>query len=108
MSSEYTVPSPRGVGVPRIPTAAVPKDVLDRLFDEFDIWAKIGDGRLVTKALDGTPSSTWPEATSYIVKHLLTDGKHVVTTHCVKDDKGNLYHWDVKDMMLGGIRLWRD
>jgi len=93
--------------MPRIPTAEVPKEVLDYLFDEFDIWAKIHDGRLISEPIDGLPSSTWPNATAMIIKHFLPDGKHIATTHCVKDDSGHVFHWDTKDLRLHDVRLWR-
>lgn len=91
----------------RIPTAVVSSEVLNHLFDEFDIWAKIQDGRLTSKPIDGVPSYTWPNATSLIIKHFAPNGKHIATTHCVKDDSGHVLHWDAKDFRLHEVRLWR-
>jgi len=93
--------------VPRIPVAGVSSQVLDYLFDEFRIWPKIKDGRLTSTCLKGIASHNWPNATSFIIKHSLPNGKHVVTTHCVKDDSGNVLHWDAKDIRLNDVRLWR-
>jgi len=93
--------------MPRVPTAAVSSQVLNDLFEECEIWAKIKDGRLTSTFHSGIRSHNWPDATSFIVKHSLPDGKHVVTTHCVKDDHGTVFHWDAKDILLDGIRLWR-
>ena len=91
----------------RITTAEVPKEVLDCLFDDFHIWDKIRDGRLTSKSIGSTMSYTWPDATSLILKHFLPDGKHIATTHCVKDNDGNVLHWDAKDVRLRGLCLWR-
>ena len=91
----------------RIPTAEVPKEVLDHLFDEFDIWAKIHDGRLTSNPVGAAPSYTWPNATSLIIKHSLPNGKHIATTHCIKDESGQIFHWDAKDFRLNDLRLWR-
>ena len=88
-------------------TAGVSSEVLNRLFDEFNIWAKIHDGRLTSKPLGGIPSRTWPNATSFIIKHFIPDGKHIATTHCIKDDNGHIYHWDAKDFRLHEVCLWR-
>ena len=93
--------------MPRIPTAGVSSQVLDCLFQEFDVWAKIEDGRLGSTYGKGVPSHSWPNATSFIIRHRLPNSKHVVTTHCVKDDSGTVFHWDVKDIRLGDVRLWR-
>ena len=95
--------------MPRIPTAEVSLEVLNCLFDEFDIWAKIRDGRLTSKPIPVPviPSWAWPNAVSTIIKHFLPNGKHIVTTHCVKDDSGHVFHWDAKDFRLHQVRLWR-
>ena len=92
----------------RIPTAGVPIVILNRLFDEFDIWTKIQDGRLTSECVSPTPSLAWSNATSLIIKHFLPDGKHVITTHCIKDNaSGKVLHWDAKDIKLGDVRLWK-
>ncbi len=94
----------------RITTAEVPREVLDCLFDEFDIWAKIQDGRLSSEPKPGTPtpSHNWQNATSMIIKHFMPNGKHIATTHCIKDkDSGDVLHWDAKDLRLHDVRLWR-
>lgn len=93
--------------MPTIPTAEVPAEVLDSLFQEFDIWVKIKDSRLKSEIVSPVPSSRWPEATSMIIKHFLPNGKHVATTHCVKDSAGRILHWDAKDLRLNEVRLWR-
>lgn len=94
--------------MPRIPTAEVSIKILNYLFDEFDIWDKVLDGRLSSEILERTPSKAWPKATAMIIKHHMSNGKHIATTHCIKDDKnGNVLHWDVKDFKLHDVRLWR-
>ena len=91
----------------KIVTAEVTIEILNCLFDEFDIWAKIRDGRLTSKHLSNVPSHTWPNATSTIIKHFSPNGKHIATTHCVKNDSGHVFHWDAKDLRLHEVRLWR-
>lgn len=93
--------------MPSIPTAEVSIELLNYLFDDFDIWAKIRDGRLTSRPIGGTPSRKWPNATSVIIKHSIPNGKHIATTHCVKDDSGRVFHWDAKDLRLHEVRLWR-
>ena len=96
--------------MPRVTTAEVPLEVLDCLFDEFDIWAKIQDDRLSSEPKPGTPtpSHDWPNATSMIIIHRLPNGKHITTTHCIRHDKtGDVLHWDAKDLIVGDVRLFR-
>ena len=96
--------------MPKITTAKVTQDELNHLFDEFDIWAKIQDGYLSSEPKPGadTPSYDWPNATSMIIKHCRSDGKHVATTHCIKDNKiGRVLHWDAKDLIVGDVKLTR-
>ena len=96
----------------RRPTAPVAPDILDALFQEFDIWEKIRDGRLTTEIVPNTdrPSATWSNATSRILKHSIPGGNHVVTTHTVVDnsDEGIVYHWDAKDFKMHEVKLWSD
>lgn len=91
----------------RIPTDEVSLEILNYLFNEYDIWAKISDGRLISKVVGASPSHTWPNATSLIIKHFLPNGKHIATTHCVKDTNNNVLHWDAKDFRMNDVRLWR-
>ncbi len=93
--------------MPRIPAAEVSCEVLDSLFNEFDIWSKIDDGRLTSKPVALAPSSKWLNATSMIIKHFLPNGKHIATTHCVKDDKEHVLHRDAKDFRLHEVCLYR-
>ena len=94
---------------PRIPTAGIERVLLDYLFDEFEIWIKIDDGRLTFEAIAerDAPSRHWPNATSRIIKHYIPGGKHIATTHSIIDNEGNILHWDAKDLRLYDIRLWR-
>ena len=93
----------------RIPTAEIPREVLESLFNDFNIWDKIRNGHLVSKPIARTcaPSYDWPNATSFMIKHFLPNGKHVATTHCIKDNKGQVLHWDAKDFRLRDLCLWR-
>ena len=91
----------------RIPTVEVTSEVLDCLFDELDIWTMIHTGQLTSKPCDAVPSYTWPNAMSVIIKHSKPNGKHIATTHCIKDDSGHVFHWDAKDLRLHDLRLWR-
>jgi len=101
--------------VPKIPTAEVSQELLDSLFAEFDLWAKIKDGRLTSQSVAGKdlPSWRWPNATSTIIKHIRPDGKHIATTHCIadiqgqalQDEEGHPIHWHAKDFRMLDVRL---
>lgn len=91
----------------RIPTAEISPGLLNQLFDEFEIWLKIKEGRLTSETIAQVPSSHWLNATSMIIKHFKPGGKHIATTHCVKDGKGNVLHWDAKDLRIYEVCLWR-
>ena len=95
--------------MPRIPTAGVTRELLDSLFDEFNIWGKIDDGRLTSESVaeKDAPSRQWPNAMSRIIKHFMPDGKHIATTHCILNDEGHVFHWDAKDFRMYDVRLWR-
>lgn len=94
--------------MPRIATAEVSIELLNYLFDEFAIWAKIHDGRLSSETRKHTPAHDWPNAISMIIKHFTANGKHIATTHCVKDiNSGDVLHWDAKDLKIQEVRLWR-
>ena len=95
--------------MPRIPPVRVPDQLLVSLFDEFEVWNKIKDGRLSTEpvAEKDAPSWRWPGATSRILKHRLSNGKHVITTHCAVSNSGEILHWDGKDLMMQEVRLYR-
>ena len=95
--------------MPRIPTAGVSRDLLDLLFNEFDLWAKFRDGRLTSEpvAEKDAPARQYPDAISRIIKHSTGDGKHIATTHCIVDSKGSILHWDAKDFRMYDIRLRR-
>lgn len=93
--------------MPRRITAEVSREVLNYLFDELHIWKKIHNGRLTSKPIDCIPSYAWPNATAMIIKHFLPNGKHIATTHCVRDDSSHVFHWDAKDLRLHDVLLWR-
>ena len=91
------------------PTAQVSRELLDSLFEEFDLWNKIRDGRLTSFPLPrkDVPSRLWPGALSRIVKHNLPSGKHLATTHRVEAPDGTILHEDAKDFHLQEVCLWR-
>ena len=95
--------------MPRIPTAEIDLSLLNILFEEFDLWLKIQDGRLTTEPIPkATVDSThWPGSFSQIVRHRLPNGKHVATTHRIIALDGTIDHQDAKDILLQGMRLWR-
>ena len=93
--------------MPRITTLEVSRPILNSMFRKFNIWGGIRAGDLVSDIVDSRPSSTWPNATSQIIKHLTIDGKHVATTHRIQDSAGRVLHWDAKDFRLKDIRYWR-
>lgn len=95
--------------MPRKPTAEISKELLETLFQEFDLWNKIKDGRLLSLFLTekDLPSHRYPNALSRIVKHTLPNGKHIATTHRVEDLDGTILHEDAKDLLLQEVCLWR-
>ena len=84
-------------------------ELLESLFEEFDLWEKIRDGRLLSSPLLGKDllSRNWPDALSRIVKHSLPNGKHIATTHRVEDANGDILREDAKDFLLQEVCLWR-
>lgn len=93
--------------MPAIFKAEVSIELLNCLFDEFHIWEKICDKRIRSRIIAREKSDTYTKASSQIIKHFTTDGKHVATTHRIQDHSGHVYHWDIKDFRLYGIVLWR-
>ena len=95
--------------MPRRPTAEISKELLESLFKEFDLWEKIGDGRLLSSPLPGKdlPSRKWLNALSRIVKHSLPNGKHIATTHRIEAANGEILHEDAKDFLWQEVCLWR-
>ena len=95
--------------MPGKPTARVSIDLLNILFDEFDIWDKVRDGRLVSLPVPrkDAPSHHYPGALSRIVKHSLPNGKHVATSHRIEATDGAVLHEDAKDFHLQEVCLWR-
>ncbi len=90
------------------PAVSVSLELLNLLFDEFDIWQKIKDGRLTSVELRPYPSKAWTNATSLIIKHFLGGSKHVATTHCIRDGNGVIVHWDAKDIHFSQVCLTRE
>ena len=93
----------------RKPTAQVQIELLENLFEEFDIWNKIRDGRLFSLPLPkkDVPSHHYTNALSRIVKHSLPNGKHIATTHRIEANDGTILHEDAKDFRLQEVCLWR-
>lgn len=96
--------------MPRIPTREVSRECLDALFEERGVWARISEGSLTTEPLErkALPARNYPNSTSEIVKHYTLDGEHIATTHRIVDNAdGSIHHWDAKDIVIGGERLYR-
>ena len=93
--------------MPRVTTIEVSHTVLKSMFRKFNVWGRIRANDLASDIVDSRPSSTWPNATSQIIKHLTIEGKHLATTHRVQDSTGRVLHWDAKDFRLKDIRYWR-
>ena len=93
----------------RKPTAEIPLALLEDLFQEFSIWDKIRDGRLLSHIVAGKdlPSHHYSNSLSHIVKHRFPDGRHVATTHRIQDGDGNILHEDAKDIHYQEVCLWR-
>ena len=95
--------------MPQVRTSEVSRQTLESKFQDEDIWGGIRSGRLSSVPAPGSvvPSHSWSNATSKILQHYGPDGKHIATTHCVIDSDGWPVHWDAKDLIVDGIRLWR-
>ncbi len=95
--------------MPRKPSAEISRELLEALFDEFDIWSKVRDGRLTSLLLvdKDITSHHYPEALSRIVKRSLPNGKHVATSHRIEAMDGAILHEDAKDFHLQEVCLWR-
>ena len=96
--------------MPRIPTRGVSRECLDALFEERGVWARISEGSLTTEpiARKALPTRSYPNSTSEIVKHRTLDGEHIATTHRIVDNADDsVHHWDAKDIVIGGERLYR-
>jgi hypothetical protein len=78
--------------MPRVTTVEVSRPILNSMFRKFNVWGRIRAGNLVSDIVASKPSSTWPNATSQIVKHFTIDGKHLATTHRVQDSDGQVLH----------------
>ena len=99
----------------RKPSAQIPLEALNIVFDDFDLWPKIRDGRLHSTILvrRDALSHHYPGALSRIVKHSFPDGRHVATTHRIEDPQGNTLHEDAKQFISTNRslprprRLWR-
>ena len=89
------------------PTVEVPRDFLEYMFKEFDIWENINNKHLKSKIVKEAPAKDYPNSTSEIIKHFKPGGKHVATTHRIRDNKGSVLHWDAKDLRINDIKLWR-
>ncbi|MBI4310510.1 MAG: hypothetical protein HY681_01905 [Chloroflexi bacterium] len=92
--------------MPRKPTAHVQHELLESIFDEFELWEKIADGRLLSEVVALDPSRAWPGATSRIIKHYLPSGKHIATTHLITDARGTVLHRHAKDFLMYEVCLW--
>lgn len=90
----------------KVPTAQVTRSLLNLLFDELEIWASIKNGHLVSRCNDPVVSYGWTGGNSYIIRHYKPNGKHIATTHCIRDKTGEVVHWDAKDLMLNDVRLF--
>lgn len=90
-------------------TVEIPLEVLNIVFDDYDLWPKIRDGRLHSTILarKDALSHHYPDAVSRIVKHSFPDGTHVCTTHRIEDPQGNILHEDAKDIHFRDLVIWR-
>ena len=91
----------------RLPTKEISKSILKSMFRKFDIWRKIKCDQLTSIITGSYPSRQWPDATSEIIKHYTLIGKHIATTHRVRDSSGKILHWDAKDIRLNQVCYYR-
>ena len=95
--------------MPTKSTAKVSREVLVVIFEDFDLWAKIRDGRLLSIIVTAkdSPSHHYPDAKSRIVKHFIPNGRHLATTHRIENNEGNILHQDAKDFHFRDLILTR-
>ena len=93
--------------MPKQPTSSVSRAILDSIFDEFSLFDKINDRRLMTKERNKTTATSprYPNCESKILKHFTGAGTHIATTHCITDQQGNVQHWHGKDFLMYEVRL---
>jgi hypothetical protein len=89
------------------PTVQVTLDFLECMFRELGIWENINNKYLKSKIVKKDPARDYPNSTSEIIKHFKPSGKHVATTHRIRDNQGSVLHWDAKDLRVADIKLWR-
>jgi hypothetical protein len=94
--------------MPQRITAEVSIDVLNILFTDLNIWTDIQKGHLRQIKLKPVPARNYSNASSRIILHILPNGKHIATTHCITDNKtGKVLHWDPKDIIVNDVCLFR-
>jgi hypothetical protein len=91
--------------VPRANTRIVSHQDIHDLFERNGIWGQIESGQLTTEVLPRTsPSTSYINATSQMLKHRDASGLHVCTTHRIVDNvTQEALHWDEADIRLDGL-----
>ena len=85
----------------------IPHGELTALFQALDLWPKIKGGTLVTRVHTekSAPSTSFPGATSQILRHYNAAGAHACTTHQIIDQAGTILHWDEADIKAGIVTI---
>ena len=93
-----------------MPTAEIPAQAMNLILEEFEILAKVDDGRLSTIIAFETPTrpGRYSNCISRILKHYTLNGKHLATTHCITDLGGQdrHRHRHGKDFRIQEVCLW--
>ena len=93
--------------MPRSTTVLLEGELLAALFEAWDLWSKIRDGRLSSAEVvhKEAPSKTHRGGASQILKHSTSTEVHVCTTHRIIDPEGTVRHWDEADVKVSGLTL---
>lgn len=95
--------------MPKIPTAPITLQMLHDIVEEFDVMAKIKDGRLTSEEVDLRPAKDpgLPNAYAKILKHYSTGAnpRHIATSHQTTGTPEP--HWHVTDLIFQEVKLVR-
>ncbi len=80
--------------------------LLASLFNAWDLWTKIHDGRLsIVTARSSSARTSGQAGDTQILKHYTSSNMHVCTTHRIIDAEGTILHWDESNLNVAGLTL---
>jgi hypothetical protein len=91
----------------RIATVEVSKEELESMYVKYEIWEKINNGELTIYPLNPVTSTSYLNCTSQMLLHFTLTGKHIATTHRIREKNGRVVHWDAHDIRIEGVCYWR-